>query len=215
MQLQERGLLSVEDEVGKHLPFTLCVKGEPVKIWHLMRHSSGVPALAYAEAVIRYTMKSADTWLPLTNGMDMYTFLDKAESWAHCRPGERWFYLNEGFRLLGAIIEKVSGEHYTDYVRKHILEPLGMNRSFFNQEDVEADPEKAIPYIVTRDGEMIPSSYPYGIVTSDGGLVSCVSDMAKYITMYLNSGQISGGQILKPDSVKEMMKPKVKTPDEP
>jgi CubicO group peptidase (beta-lactamase class C family) len=215
MQLQERGLLSVDDEVAKHLPLSLRAKGEPVRIWHLMSHSSGIPALAYAEAVIRHTMKSADTWLPLVNWEDMYTFMDEAEGWAHCRPGERWFYLNEGFRLLGAIVEKVSGEGYENYVKRHILEPLGMTRSFFERGLVESDPEAATPYIVTRDGERIASTYPYGIVSSDGGLVSSVADMAKYITMYLNGGCSQSIRVLSEDSLREMLKPRVKTPDEP
>jgi CubicO group peptidase (beta-lactamase class C family) len=215
MQLQERGLLSVDDEVSKHIPFKLIVKGEPVKIWHLMSHSSGIPALAYAEAVIRYTMKSSDSWLPLVNWTDIYSFMDEAGSWATNKPGERWFYLNEGYRLLGAIVEKVSGEAYMEYVRKHILEPLGMTRSFFDKILVESDPEAATPYIITGGGERIASTYPYGIVSSDGGLVSSVSDMAKYLYMYLNAGSCPNGRIISEDSLREMRKPRVRVPDEP
>jgi len=215
MQLQEKGLLSVEDEVGKHIPFNMRAKGEPVRIWHLMSHSSGVPALGYAEAVIRHTMKSTDTWLPLVNGDDIYTFMDEAERWAHCKPGERWFYLNEGYRLLGEIIEKVSSESYTDYVKKHILTPLGMSRSYFSHEEVDGDPEAATPYIVTKDGDRLPSTYPYGLISSDGGLVSSASNMAKYVSMYLDGGRCPNGGIVTPESLSEMMKPRVRTPYEP
>ena len=215
MQLQEKGLLSVEDEIGRHIPFDMRVKGEPVRIWHLMSHSSGVPALASAEAILRHTMKSADTWLPLVNGDDIYTFMDEAEQWAHCKPGERWFYLNEGYKLLGEIIEKVSGEKYTDYVKKHIFTPLGMSRSFFSREDVDCDHDVATPYIITRDGERLPSTYPYGILSSEGGLISSATDMAKYISMYLNEGSCSSGSIVTKESLTEMMKPRVKTPYNP
>jgi CubicO group peptidase (beta-lactamase class C family) len=215
MQLQEKGKLTVEDPVEKHLPLRLRSKGEPVRIRHLMSHTSGIPALAYVEAVIRHTMKSADTYLPLATGQDMNTFLDEAEAWAHTRPGERWFYLNEGYRLLGEIIEKTSGEKYEDYVKRHILQPLGMKRSVFSPEDVEADPDAATPYIVTRDGQQIPSAYAYGIVTSDGGLISSANDMATYLKMLLGEGAANETRVLSADSLREMKKPRIKTPDQP
>ena len=215
MQLQERGLLSLEDEISKHLPFNLRAKGEPIRIWHLMSHSSGIPALAYVEAVVRHTMKSADTWLPLMNLGDMITFMDEAEGWAEGKPGERWFYLNEGYRLLGSIVEKASGEEYADYVSRHILAPLNMSRSFFDKALIDSDPDTAVPYIVTRDGDRIPSTYAYGIVSSDGGLVSSATDMAKYLTMLLVCGRCPSGHVLSEGSLGEMMKPKVRTPDEP
>lgn len=215
MQLHEKGKLTVEDPVEKHLPLRLRSKGEPVRIRHLMSHTSGIPALAYVEAVIRHTMKSADTYLPLATGQDMNTFLDEAEAWAHTRPGERWFYLNEGYRLLGEIIEKTSGEKYEDYVKRHILQPLGMKRSVFSPEDVEADPDAATPYIVTRDGQQIPSTYAYGIVTSDGGLISSANDMATYLKMLLGEGAAGETRVLSADSLREMKKPRIKTPDQP
>ncbi len=214
MQLQERGLLDVEDPAERYLPVRLRSHGEPVRIWHLMSHTSGIPALAYAEAVIRYSMKAHDRWLPISGYEDMFTFMDEAEGWAHARPGERWFYLNEGYILLGYIIEKASGERYAEYIRRHILEPLGMRRSYFHRDEVEGDAEAATPYIVTRDGERIPSTYPYGAILSDGGLISNAMDMAEYIKMHLNYGEYKGSKILDENLVKEMMKPRVKTPDE-
>ncbi|MGQ9679162.1 MAG: serine hydrolase [Candidatus Bathyarchaeia archaeon] len=215
MKLQEEGLLNVEDRADRFLPFKLEVKQEPVKIWHLMTHSSGIPALAYAESMIRSAMKSADRWLPMIGYDSMFTFLDEAESWAHSKPGEKWFYLNEGYILLGHIIEKVSGEPYTSYVKKNILIPLSMMRSLFMKEEVDLDPNVATPYIVTKEGERIPSTYPYGAILSDGGLISNVEDMARYIMMYLDYGMYKETRLAREDSIREMMKPRVKTPDEP
>jgi len=215
LQLQEAGKLGVDDPVEKHLPLRLRAKGEPVLIRHLMSHTSGIPALAYVEAVVRNTMKSADAWMPLATGTDMNTFLDEAGEWAHARPGERWFYLNEGFRLLGEIIEKTSGEKYEDYVKTHILDPLGMRRSCFAPEDVAADPDAAVPYIVTRDGQHIPSTYAYGIVGSDGGLISSANEMAEYLKMLLKEGAAGKKRILTAESAREMRVPRVRTPEQP
>ncbi len=215
MQLQEKGLLSVDDAVEKYLPIRLRAKEKPVRISHLMSHTSGIPATAYAEAAIRNAMKAADTYMPLASGADMITFLDGAEEWANNEPGERWYYLNEGFRLLGEIVEKASGEKYIDYIRKHILEPLGMARSTFSPDAVDSDPDAATPYIVTRTGEQLPSTYPYGIVGSDGGLVSSAVEMAEYLKMLLNKGKVGRKQVLSTESLAEMTKPRIKTPDQP
>lgn len=63
----------------------------------------------------------------------MLSFVNGAADWAHSVPGERWFYLNEGFALLGAVVSQVAGMPYVDYVRANILSPLGMERSYFER----------------------------------------------------------------------------------
>ncbi|RLG45006.1 MAG: serine hydrolase [Thermoproteota archaeon] len=215
MQLQEKGALSVEDPIEEYVPLKIRPKGEPIKIWHLMSHTSGIPALAYAEAVIRQATKASEKWLPISSYQDMLTFMADADKWVHSKPGERWFYLNEGYILLGYIIEKVSGEEYADYVKRHILEPLGMKRSYFHKEEVEKDPDVAVPYIVAKNGERIPSTYPFGAILSDGGLISSVVDMAKYVKMFINYGESDGERIASEYSIKEMMTPRIRLPHEP
>ncbi|MDI6847520.1 MAG: serine hydrolase [Candidatus Bathyarchaeia archaeon] len=211
MQLVEEGKLSLDEPVSKYVPLDLKSVEEPVKIWHLMSHSSGIPALAYAEALIRYMTGTGDKWMPIASCEDMFTFMREANQWALTRPGERWFYLNEGYVILGYIIEKLSGMRYEEYVKKKILEPLQMNRSFFSKEDVEADLDVATPYIITRDGECKKSTYPYGI-SADGGLISNVLDLARYIIMYLNRGKYDGGTLLSSELIEKMEKPRIKLP---
>ncbi len=215
MQLQEKGKLNVDDPIEKYVPLKIRPKGGQIKVHHLMSHTSGIPALAYAEAVIRQAIKASGAWLPISSYQDMLTFMADAGKWVHSKPGERWFYLNEGYILLGYMIEKVSGEKYADYVKKHILEPLGMKRSYFHKEEVEKDSDAAVPYIVTKDGDRIASTYPYGAILSDGGLISNVVDMANYVKMFVNYGMIDGERIVSEDSIKEMMRPRIRLPHEP
>jgi len=211
MQLAEKGKLSLDDPVDKYVPLNLKVKDEPVRVWHLLCHASGIPALAYAEALIRYVTGAGGKWIPIASSEDLITFMREANRWAFSRPGERWFYLNEGYVILGHIIEKVSGMNYDRYVKENILAPLQMNRSFFRKEDVDADADVATPYIITRNGECIKSKHPYGIF-ADGGLISNVIDLSHYIGMYLNRGECCGHVIASPDSINEMEKPRVKLP---
>jgi len=211
MQLAEKGKINLDDRVNKYIPLNLESKGEPVKVWHLLCHTSGIPALAYAEALIRYVTGAGGKWIPIASSEDLVAFMQEASQWAFSKPGERWFYLNEGYVILGHIIEKVSGTSYDEYVKENILKPLGMKRSFFLKEEVDADMDVATPYIITRSGECVKSKHPYGIF-ADGGLISNVIDLAHYIVMFLNRGRYGERTIASPDSIEDMEKPRIRLP---
>jgi CubicO group peptidase (beta-lactamase class C family) len=214
MQLAEQGKLNVADPVDMYVPINIRPAGESIRIFHLMNHSSGIPALAYAEAVIRGATGAGENWFPIANCSDLLTFMADAQDWTLTRPGERWFYLNEGYAILGYVIEKCSGMPYEEYVQKHLLAPLGMKRSFFSKVEVEQDPDAATPYIITREGERKPSTYPYGGISSDGALISSVLDLSRYIAMYLGWGESGGVRLLSRESVEAMETPQVALPQQ-
>ena len=212
MILSEEGKISIDDYVDSYIPLKIRPKGERIKIWHLMSHTSGIPALAYAEAYIRSIVGEEDsTWMPISSYEDMLTFISDSEAWAEARPGERYFYLNEGYVLLGMVIEKVSGVRYVDFIRKKILEPLGMRRSYFTREEVERDFDFASPYAVDRDGRIVKTPFPYGI-TSDGGLLSNCLDMSRYISMLINRGRLRDVEIVSKRSIEEMERIRITYP---
>jgi CubicO group peptidase (beta-lactamase class C family) len=200
LMLAERGLLDVHDPVGRYVGLDLRVGGEPVTLHHLLTHTSGIPALGYAEAFIRGVLGLDGSWLPLSYPDDVMTFMKGFEGWVEARPGERFFYLNEGYVILGKVVERVSGISYEDFVRTNILEPLGMKRSYFRREEVEGDPDVAVGYVIDRDGRHVKSRFPYG-VTADGGLLSNPLDMARYTVMLLNRGVYNGVKLLSPRMV--------------
>ncbi|MCG2864152.1 MAG: serine hydrolase [Vulcanisaeta sp.] len=195
LRLVQEGRLDLMDPVDKYIPLRLRPFGEPVRIHHLLTHTSGIPALGYAEAFINGVLGLEANLLPLATPDDVITFMRDAERWAVARPGERFFYLNEGYVLLGRIISKVSGVSYEDYVTRNILKPLGMDRSYFRAEDFERDPDTAAAYIITRDGDLMRSRFPFG-VTSDGGLLSNVIDMSRFVSMLINRGSLGGVTIV-------------------
>lgn len=203
MQLAEEGKLSLDDPISLYVPVRLQPFGEAVRLWHLLTHSSGIPALGYAEAFIRSAVGEEALWMPIASYEDLIVFLQDAESWAIAKPGERFFYLNEGYLLIGRVIEVVSGLSSEDYVRQRILEPLGMTRTYFHREAVEADPDWATPYIIDRDGKRIPTPFPYGI-SADGGLISTVLDLSRYLRMFLGRGVLDGKTIVSSASIEQM-----------
>ncbi|MGD8191275.1 serine hydrolase domain-containing protein [Brevibacillus ginsengisoli] len=119
MQLEERGLLRVEDFIGVYLPDY--PHGNQITIHHLLTHTSGIPNYAATLDFWETSMRLKHT---LAQAIDL--FRDKPLDF---QPGESWSYSNSGYLLLTAIIEKVSGLAYADYLRQNILLPLGMNDS--------------------------------------------------------------------------------------
>ncbi|MCS7217080.1 MAG: serine hydrolase [Candidatus Bipolaricaulota bacterium] len=208
LQLREEGKLALDDPVEKFLPLRIRPLGEPIRLWHLLTHTTGLPALAYAEAEIRWEQGTGGRPLGLAAVEDFVAWLNGAEDWVEAKPGERWFYLNEGYILLGGIIEKLSGLPYADYVRKRILAPLGMAATGFLGEEL---PELATPYLVPAEGQPKPGKVRPLPIGSDGALVSTVLDLAKYLGMWLRRG----APLLRPESYAELVTPRVPIPVEP
>ncbi len=211
LKLVENGKLSLDDEVSKYVPIKLEALGKPIKVHHLLTHSSGIPALAYAEAFIRGSLGLDTRWLPVSTPEDVIAFMSDYGSWVHSEPGTRYFYLNEGYVLLGYIVSRISGTSYEDFVRTNILKPLGMERTYFEESEVSRDSDVAVPYIIDRDGRYIRSRFPYGI-KADGGLLSNCEDMAKYILMLINRGSYNEVEVVSRYSIELMERKYIRIP---
>jgi len=210
MKLYEDGKIDLNDPISKYLPLDLVIKDKKITIHHLLTHSSGIPAMAYAEALLRGYFETSDIWLPFSYSDDVVDYMANASEWAVVEPGKRFFYLNEGYVLLGKIIEKVSNFNYREFVKNNILKPLKMNDSFFIGEEVHGK-EVAKPYIICSDGSKKEASVPGGIL-ADGGIMSTSEDLAKYITMLINRGRYNGESIISKEGIELMENPYIKIP---
>jgi CubicO group peptidase (beta-lactamase class C family) len=137
-QLVEQGKLAYADTIGKHLTdYPNKDAADKVTIHHLLTHTSGLADYfndKYMEASKDRFRQIAD-FLPL--------FADKPLEFT---PGERFRYSNAGFLVLGAIIEKVSGQSYFDYVRERIYKPAGMTGTDAFEMDAADVPNLAFGY---------------------------------------------------------------------
>ncbi|MBX6350753.1 MAG: serine hydrolase [Clostridia bacterium] len=211
--LAEEGRLSLDDPVEEYLPLEVRPMGEPIRLRHLMSHTSGIPALGYAEALIGHAQGRGDPYLAIGDVADLLAFLRDAGDWVHDPPGRRWFYLNEGYALLGEVVARVAGEPYADFVTRRILEPLGMDRTIFDAERFANDADAAVPYVGEEGGRHRPGRYLFGRILADGGLISCAEDMARYVAMYLAEGRApGGGRVLSAESVRQMREPIAPSP---
>lgn len=101
-------------------------------------------------------------------------------------PGSKWEYSNYGFLLLGVIVQKVSGEDYYDYVRKHVFAPAGMSSTDSLPED-QAVPQRSVGYTKMGGDTLHPNNdtLPYR-GTSAGGGYSTVEDLQRFAAALLN-----------------------------
>ena len=124
-QLVQQGKLSFNDSISKFFPdFPNKQAAEKITVHHLLTHTSGLAD--YFDKKEYQTAKRAAGG-KLKSPQDYFPFF--ADDPLNFEPGEKWEYSNAGFNVLGAIIEKVSGQSYSDYVTKHILLPVGMNNT--------------------------------------------------------------------------------------
>ena len=206
MMLVEGGRLSLEDPVSKYLPSfkdrpvissfdaaTSAYETRPAKravtIRHLLTHTSGVGYGWSSPIVARLIGNDRDkeTELPL--------LFD---------PGEKWTY-GASTRVLGQVIEKISGQPLDVFLQDRILKPLGMNDTAF------AVPAANVARVVTvhsrTDGKLAEqpnAATQQAPVRGDGGLYSTAHDYGIFIQMLLHGGTLHGTRLLSERSVRMM-----------
>ena len=188
MLLEERGKLTVGDPITKHLP-DYPTNGYEITIEHLLTHTSGI----FSYTSIPGYMVGNEIRADLTTEELVDVFDDLEMDFG---PGERWSYSNSGYVLLGAIIEKVSGQSYADFIEENIFEPLGMTNSHYGGSQLI--PSRASGYQAIEDGY---TNAPFLSMTQPhaaGSLLSTVGDLARW-----NAG-LFGGELLTDESVARM-----------
>jgi CubicO group peptidase (beta-lactamase class C family) len=179
LMLVEQGKISLDDDLHKYLP-DYPDKGTKISIENLLTHTSGIKS---------YTndLKWMSMW---RQDMTVQQIIDLTkDDPLEFPPGTKWKYDNTGYILLGAIIEKVSGLSYADYIRKNIFEPLGMKHSYYGSNSAVI-PGRASGY--SKDGgnwvnaRYLSMTQPYAA----GSLMSSVDDLAIW------DAAISAGKLL-------------------
>jgi CubicO group peptidase (beta-lactamase class C family) len=136
-QLAEAGKLAFDDTVSRLLPgYPNRPVAEKVTVHHLLTHTSGLGDYFEKPGYEAAKERLKTPW--------DYVLFTAADPLAFA-PGTDVKYSNTGFMVLGGIIERLSGQHFTEYVRRHIFQPAGMANSGYNETDAEVA-DLAIPY---------------------------------------------------------------------
>jgi CubicO group peptidase (beta-lactamase class C family) len=163
MQLRDEGFFSLDDLLYRHLP------GTPVgsiTLRQLLGHVSGLQREPDGE------------WWERTTGGDVDKLLaDLAFDKLAGPPFRRFHYSNLGYGLLGAVLQRVTGETWADLVAKRVLDPLGMKRTTYSPVEPYARGHVVDPLNGTLHEE---PRLDAGAMAPAGQLWSTVTDMAKW-----------------------------------
>jgi D-alanyl-D-alanine carboxypeptidase len=171
LQLAQAAKLDLKETVGRYLTdYPNKDVASKVTIQQLLTHTGGTGDIFGPEfEAHRLELRALEDYVKL--------YGNRAPKF---EPGSQWEYSNYGFILLGAIIEKVSGQSYYDYVREHIYGPAGMTSTGSEPED-KAVSDRSIGYTKMDSTVWTPNTdtLPYR-GTSAGGGYSTVEDLGRF-----------------------------------
>jgi len=177
--LIDQGKVAPNDTVNKYLSEFTGNGKEKITIHDFLTHMSGI------QDGYSWTGTPEDIWRAI------------CRTKCKARPGEQYEYSCLGFLILGKVVERVSGETFTDYTRNHVYVPLGMVDTMFNP-----DPERCRRAATTQflDGKWLKGvvndtrARRMGGGTGNGGNFSTITDMAIYASVMLNKGQCTSAE---------------------
>jgi len=200
MLLRDNGYIELDSPVVKYLPgFNLSgedLSGE-ITVRQLLTHTSGIPgALAEPQGYFNGTdamrkMVADLKGLKLNNS-----------------PGEAFEYSNLNYFLLGALVEAVSATPFEQYMAENVFEPLGLEHTTLYPQQAEAwgrayGHQPVFGQVVERSMPFYRSAAPAGWVMSNA------VDMGRWLRLFLNRGMIDGEQLVRPETIDEMLTPAV------
>ena len=221
MQLFEKGLFKLDDDINNYMPIKVRNPNfldKPITFRMLLTHTSGLEDVMSTGLKIPKDAKyprgtPGDPIIPLaklveelfTLGGEYYS----VEYFSKTEPGSKYSYSNFAFSLIGYLVEKISKEDFSEYCKKNIFHPLGMNNTGWFLRDL--DTNKVV--------------YGYGFPVNDsvpvykkikhfgepgypaGNLRTTINDFAIFISAFINKGSYNGYRLLKPETARLMLTP--------
>jgi len=210
MQLRDRGLLKLDDQIVKYLPELGAVHNPfgdmgQITIRHLMTHSAGFRAATWPWGGDKdWHPHEPQHWSQLVAMMPYTEILFK--------PGSKFSYSNLGIVFLGRVIELLTKEDYEVYIDKNIFKPLKMYKSYFDATPPHLLKHRSHSYYL-KEGKLTPARFDVdtGVTVSNGGLNSSLEDMVRYIGFLMGDDkkQENYDLVLKRSSLEEMFKPQI------
>lgn len=225
MQLSERGIIDLDAPVSRYIPEFTNKNQDVVRVRHFLSHSGGfypvhrtvveeiAKPLGLTEEKDGDLAFCEELALAGTRAVAEQLDAQTKERGLIGRPGEYMSYCNDGFGLLSEIVRRYGGEKsFADYVRKNILEPLGMERSGCEYRRPRMDDNASVLY-KRRDGKMTGGWSYYDnafVLPGAGSMKSTIADMKKYLTMYLRYGKgTDGNRLLSMEGIRSMIRPRI------
>jgi CubicO group peptidase (beta-lactamase class C family) len=181
LQLRDDGLLGLDDPIVAHIPELAAAEPAAgpigaVTLRLLLAHQSGFqsepPGTDWSHG--RY---EGDVLVNLTRVAEIGTRVPVSTQ-------EK--YSNLGYQLLGEVVARVGGGSFAEHLRTRITEPLGMPRTMLGPLPPALEPDQATAYSGRWLSDVLrPVSEPLEMISSEGGLWSCVDDLARWAAFWL------------------------------
>ena len=184
-KLVERGQLTYDTKIGTL--FAGIPNGDRITIDQLLTHFSGLGSPDRE--------KGASAWFkePQTTGDMVNRVRASKPMWA---PGEKYEYSNANYWLLAAVIEKLSGAGYGEFLKREIFDPLGMKDTAHRADLLAVVPNLSTGYQL--DGPVnfrVSEIIDWTSKTGNGSIYSTTADLAKFYEAF------AGGKLVKPETV--------------
>lgn len=216
MQLAAKGIINIDDPLSKYLPEYTDPQKDPVLVKHLLSHAGGF--FPMPRILVQQVAEELGIWndgkSELTHDEALASLGAKkvAERMASQtkligKPGYMMSYCNDGFGLLSEIVRRYGGEiSFAAYVKKNILEPLGMTRSSaeFIAPITDANHASLYKHVagkLTGGWDFYDNAFVLG---GGGAMKSTIHDLTEYVRMYMNAGKPIADKYI----VNEMYKPR-------
>ena len=176
MVLVERGKIGINQPVQHYLPEFKGEGFEKVLVRHLLTHTSGLPYRSEAE------------------------LFELGQTGIVLEPGREMAYSNVAYNLLGELVERVSGQSFSDFTHQNIFEPLGMKDATFSMPGKQQ--ERCI-----RPRPGTPFDWPdeiAGEISASSSLWATAMDMGIFAQTFLNGGGYCDFRLLSPATVAAM-----------
>jgi len=192
LQLSEQGTLGLYNALSDYIPdFSIRSRfagAKPITPRSIMTHHSGIPS-----------DRQQGMWTKNPGPIAALPHLIRDE-YAAFPPDTVFSCSNLGMSLLGLAVQNVSGQDFSSYVQQAILNPLGMNSSFFAS-GIDTEPPAAKAYLKGDEKrEPLLRDIPAG------GLNASVRDMSRFISMVLAGGALDDQRILREETLREMLR---------
>ena len=195
--LAERGELDLDRPVVERLPrFSLSTEEatRSVTIRDLLSHRRGLSAHSAIVFNDAYTGQITED--------RFYRLLERST------PSEQFRYNNLHFTILGRVIEAVSGASWKDFLAAEIFAPLGMTRTSAYVSRFATDPDFAHGLIWRSNGfEPVALAKSDSTMHAAGGLCTTSGDLARWVLLHLERGELDGVQLLESESADAMLEP--------